>query len=680
MSVVKSKLMQFLRENTFRRRPWLYGVLVGVILLAAILMTLGLLGILQEAWFRSLPGLVQAGLWAEFILLLLFGYLAIQRLRLLYTQRRHTLEKLDETQRLLQEAYQRMETIFRLNQHFADAENEKDLLDPVLRLLANLPGMKGAAFVPLDEHDQPQAAFSFGELAQADDFNPAMLSWVEYLASPSVRERCKVCEHGNRLDVPANCPQLSGPFADFSSVICLPVRRGEREYGVTTLFLDPGSWLDERARMYLTALMEGTALGLESLRLRQQELAALQQVQALRQKADLVGLLQDLLDTLRTTLEADYAALTVPQKDEAAMRLSSGDLELPEGPAAVRPFIEALFQGVMTSGEAILLGNVSGGPLTANKASGGLSLRTDGLTPPTGLRSLAAAPLLANGKTVVGAVLVGSRRAQGFLPRQLAVLQTLAGQAGVLVQNASLLAELEYQTMIQERTRLAREIHDGLAQILGFLKLHIAQMRVAIGRRDYSRLPESVDLLYSTVTEAYQDARQAIDGLRISPADSGLAGWLAQLANDFEDVSGIPVELLNQGEDVCLASEIQAQLVRVVQEALNNVRKHANATQVWLGWKVERALEVVDQPKAVACASLVVEVRDNGNGFTLEDVSSSSQHGLRGMRERAALIGANVEVFSRPQAGTVIRLHLPLPRLEESSLTTGDLLATGVQG
>ena len=174
---------------------------------------------------------------------------------------------------------------------------------------------------------------------------------------------------------------------------------------------------------------------------------------------------------------------------------------------------------------------------------------------------------------------------------------------------------------------------------------HLAQGQV-------ERVSQSVDVFYTTLSDAYQDARQAIDGLRVSPPEDGMGGWLEQMAGEFQELSGLPVVVEVVDLHVDLPPEIQAQLIRIMQEALSNVRKHARASQVWIACR-----EVG--------ADLALEVRDDGDGFAPEDVSSASQHGLRGMRERSELIGADFQVVSRPQEGTVVRVRLPVAGLEE---------------
>jgi two-component system, NarL family, nitrate/nitrite sensor histidine kinase NarX len=216
-----------------------------------------------------------------------------------------------------------------------------------------------------------------------------------------------------------------------------------------------------------------------------------------------------------------------------------------------------------------------------------------------------------------------------------------------VVQNVNLMAELEYKTMIEERTRLAREIHDGLAQTLGFLKLKMTQMKNFAEQNDYERVRETIPVCYDTLADAYQEVRQAIDGLRITSDGLGLDGWLRQAVTEFQENSGLVVHISEPIEDANLPAEIHAQLIRIVQEALNNIRRHAMSQQAWVSC---REIE----------GDLILEVRDDGVGFDLDDIPGPSQHGLKGMRERAELMGADFQIISRPAQGAVVSVRLPL--------------------
>ena len=224
-------------------------------------------------------------------------------------------------------------------------------------------------------------------------------------------------------------------------------------------------------------------------------------------------------------------------------------------------------------------------------------------------------------------------------------LEDVSGQLACLEDQLSV---FEYKAQMDERTRLAREIHDGLAQTLAFIKLQVSQLQGAIERNDPSRSKRIADALYVSIAEAYRDAREAINMLRVVPGEPGEAqfeNWLRQTVEEFDENTDLVVHL-DVDLQTTFPEEIHFQLIRIVQEAMVNVRKHARASQIW-----------------VSCSELaesfVVEVRDDGEGFFFDDVTDASQHGIKGMKERAVLIGADLDFESQPGKGTLVRLLLP---------------------
>jgi len=209
----------------------------------------------------------------------------------------------------------------------------------------------------------------------------------------------------------------------------------------------------------------------------------------------------------------------------------------------------------------------------------------------------------------------------------------------------SLLPQIELRAILGERTRLAREIHDGLAQTLAFLKIEIGRAEKFIAQGEHDRAARILKDSSRTISDAYLDARQAIENLRRAP-DGRLETWLHQVADDFELLTGLPVEV-----DARLTSDfppnLQVQMIRIVQEALTNIRRHAAASHVRLSAREEQG-------------SLVIEVADDGRGFSPEEAVTAARFGLRGMRERAESIGADFQITSCPENGTTVRLHIPL--------------------
>jgi signal transduction histidine kinase len=212
-------------------------------------------------------------------------------------------------------------------------------------------------------------------------------------------------------------------------------------------------------------------------------------------------------------------------------------------------------------------------------------------------------------------------------------------------QNAGLLEQLEYRAVLEERNRLAREIHDGLAQTLAFLKIEAARMQRYIANGEVRSIDNTLQACYQTLSEAYLDARQAIDDLRRVP-DEALSDWLQTTASEFNTLTGMEVNISSTSLECSFKPSVKAQVIRIVQEALTNIRKHSQACTVSIS-ATEREGEAL------------IEVRDNGIGFSLEDIKTS-QYGLRSMRERAESIGADFQVTSTPGSGTTVRLQVPI--------------------
>jgi len=212
-------------------------------------------------------------------------------------------------------------------------------------------------------------------------------------------------------------------------------------------------------------------------------------------------------------------------------------------------------------------------------------------------------------------------------------------------ENKELLVQLEYQAVLNERTRLAREIHDGLAQTLAFLKMETARMQIHISRGEVASIDQALQACHKTLSDAYLDARHSIDNLRRAP-DENFSDWLETTAADFKVLTGVAIDRSGIRLDAIIPNNIKVQVIRIVQEALTNIRKHALANRVSIS-----AFERVGE--------IILEIKDNGCGFTPEEVHTFSRYGLRSMRERAESIHADFQIISAPGVGTTINIHVP---------------------
>jgi NarL family two-component system sensor histidine kinase YdfH len=213
-------------------------------------------------------------------------------------------------------------------------------------------------------------------------------------------------------------------------------------------------------------------------------------------------------------------------------------------------------------------------------------------------------------------------------------------------QLAEYATRVEDLTIAAERQRMARELHDTLAQGLAglILQLEAASSHLASGRTD--RTQAILQQAMARARVALTDARRAIDDLRESAAvPLDLTEAARAEVNRFATATGIPCEL-ESGSIPPLPDALREQIVRIVSEALTNIARHAQAHHAWVKLDCEG-----DQ--------LEIIVRDDGRGFE-PNGSESGHYGLLGMRERARLAGGTLAVDSAPGQGTALRLHVPL--------------------
>lgn len=200
-----------------------------------------------------------------------------------------------------------------------------------------------------------------------------------------------------------------------------------------------------------------------------------------------------------------------------------------------------------------------------------------------------------------------------------------------------------------ERSRLAQEIHDGPAQALANAIFQVEYIDRVLGTDERLARTE-LHFLRELLRRELSDVRSFISQLRPPLLEArGLNAAIQEAAEQFSALAGIPVERRLEASPERLSDAQQTVVLRVVQEALQNVRKHAGAG-------------VVSVTTLEAASTWTLEVRDDGRGFDVEAVAARGRRnfGLQFMRERAELIGAQLEIRSRPGAGTIVRLAIPM--------------------
>jgi two-component system sensor histidine kinase UhpB len=196
----------------------------------------------------------------------------------------------------------------------------------------------------------------------------------------------------------------------------------------------------------------------------------------------------------------------------------------------------------------------------------------------------------------------------------------------------------------RERTRIARELHDEVGQALTAVLLQLERT----SRRAESPLRDGLEEAREGLRASLEDVREIARRLRPEALDDlGLPSALAALTNDIARRTDIRVERRLAGDLRALEPDEELVVYRVAQEALTNVARHSEARQAW----------VTLAPTPSGDRGVTLTVRDDGRGFDL--AAHADGTGLRGMRERAVLIGASLDVDARPGRGTTVRLQLP---------------------
>ena len=244
--------------------------------------------------------------------------------------------------------------------------------------------------------------------------------------------------------------------------------------------------------------------------------------------------------------------------------------------------------------------------------------------------------------------------AMGFYPLGLSV-----GLLAAIVVASFLIAWLPYmininasqtirrQAILGERSRLSREIHDGVAQSLGIVHWKVELLRQIIASRKMSQALSQVTEVKELIEEAQQEVKEAVDELRTSAeGKQGFVPTLARYATEFTQTYGIRCELHVANGQVNLPLPAELELLHIAREALSNVRRHSAASMVEVTFESKKDW-------------VEMTIRDNGIGFDTQ--AGFSGHGMSVMEERALSLGGELAIATSPGRGTEVKVRLPAP-------------------
>lgn len=274
--------------------------------------------------------------------------------------------------------------------------------------------------------------------------------------------------------------------------------------------------------------------------------------------------------------------------------------------------------------------------------------RLDGLVDGTdGLRYHASIPLY-SGQKKIGVMNVASPQWRGLGSEDLQLLNTVGDLLSIAVERARLFERSARLGAVEERNRLAREIHDSLAQNLAATGLQIESAEALLeADADLERVRDTLSRALSLNHASLEEARRSVLDLRAATLEGrSLPEALKTFVDRWERETGVSARFRAVNRSRPLPPGIETALYRVGQEALNNVARHSGARNV--------TVRLVSTPGSV---DLVIE--DDGRGFDPTQVPGH-RHGLVGMRERIDLVGGSLRVESEPGGGTRIEVTVPL--------------------
>ena len=218
--------------------------------------------------------------------------------------------------------------------------------------------------------------------------------------------------------------------------------------------------------------------------------------------------------------------------------------------------------------------------------------------------------------------------------------------------NLNIRRRIEREAIIEERRRIAREIHDGVAQSLSYLNLKTKSVSDLLTSKDTVQALTELNEIREVVQDTYEDIRESIDQLSTEIRSVSILTALGNYVNEFSSNNGIPVEFSVSKPFAQLSPVVELQLLRIAQEALTNVRRHAMASGVELTLS-----NTGDEVEMI--------VKDDGKGFNLEELEkyTPGYHGLNIIKERAEGLGGNLLITTAPGQGTEVKINLPAEKV-----------------
>jgi nitrate/nitrite-specific signal transduction histidine kinase len=554
-----------------------------------------------------------------------------------------------ENARLFEETKRRIKELTALYQNSLEITTQlevSELLKSILERAVTLLKAEGGGICVYDpEREELRLAIGYGHTEEYVGITvkpgEGMAGKVFQIGEPLIVDdyrtwECKapICE-----DDPPSIAVLQAPLKWQDRImgvlsISAGAQRGpfdQDDVWLATLFANQVAVAIENARLYQQTD--------EKLQTRVRELAALYAIAEVVNHSDLDAVLQLALNSaIRLTgMDSGGILLLDPSTNELFLRANRG--WSPEFIQAVRhtKANEGLMPRLLES--TLVIDDLS--ELTKERR---IAVEKESF------QSLVSIPLKAK-ESALGVMGVTSYSPRTVASEELDLLATIGNQVGMAVDRANLQTQELRAAVLEERQDMARQMHDDIAQTLGYLGLQVDNVMDSPSLAQSAKVQAELEEIRRAIEGAYERVRSSITRLREDVPDYldlGIA--LPKIINKFEKRTGCKVELrVDEGQLSCLSPLVALQATYIIREALANIRKHSGADSVYLAI---RGLED---------GLTEVTIRDNGRGFDLDSErrSGSGGYGLRFMRERAERVRGSLKVESQPGQGTRLVARLP---------------------
>ncbi|MCP4359209.1 MAG: GAF domain-containing sensor histidine kinase [Chloroflexi bacterium] len=351
---------------------------------------------------------------------------------------------------------------------------------------------------------------------------------------------------------------------------------------------------------------------------------------------DLQRVLQRIVDASRELVGARYAALGVPNNEGFMDAFVYSGITAEEARQIARfPEGLGLLGAIGQQRQPICIPRISDDPRSVGFPPG---------HPP--MESFLGVPIMAGDEMLGNLYLTDKIIAEEFSEADQEVVEYMAAHAAVAIQNARLYEQVSRLAIIEERTRIGRDLHDGIIQSIYAVGLTLESARIALAES-----PEETNMMLGNVIEGLNDTirdiRNYILDLRPHRYRGDLEEGLGRLVREFQANAMVPVSLnADAGDMATVSTGVARSLFLTTQEALANIARHADASLVTI--QLSRSRGMID-----------MIIQDNGHGFDLASRNYSVGHGLSNMRARAEDLGGKFVIQSAPYEGTQVKLSVP---------------------